>query len=392
MNSISTKVTGSGSSSINEIVSFNNTLGTLLRQGAAQVTDSRTAPITADGAAVTGFSQGGITSQAIFNQSVMSGNATTFNDYDSLRGVSLAPALSTVNQVNGISGYTINNTVPIGQRTQTVAVFGDAVCAVNNSNCWGVDTIVSDNPTQTNTGVTAGTGKFLYNEFDLNITSPSTQGANLQVGGTALPTSVTLAVNAISINKLWGAGGSGTGTALYGNGFIAADACCAFGLSMGKSAVSGANHASMTIALNYSDSGAVTQNITLSSFGSALYIGGTAGFAYATPNFPNPFGGGTAFMAGANGSSGTNTPSQYFIWNYFDGSSALQNYSARVDNLGRLAFSSTATSPQYFFVGALATSGNLAAPAYFAGVTPGVTCSGTPTSGFQSSGGIVTHC
>ena len=90
-------------------------------------------------------------------------------------------------------------------------------------------------------GVTGGTGKYLYNEFDLSITSPNTRGAGLQIGGTALPTSTTLDVNGIAINKLWGSRGVGTGTALFSNGFIAADACCAVGATIGASALSGRN-------------------------------------------------------------------------------------------------------------------------------------------------------
>lgn len=42
--------------------------------------------------------------------------------------------------------------------------------------------------------------------------------------------------------------------------------------------------------------------------------------------------------------------------------------------------------------GSIRSSANVTALAYFAGATAGVTCSGSPTSSFASTNGIVTHC
>ena len=52
-------VQGPGSSIVNEIASYNNTAGTLLRQGAATATDARTGSITSQGAALAGLSEPG---------------------------------------------------------------------------------------------------------------------------------------------------------------------------------------------------------------------------------------------------------------------------------------------------------------------------------------------
>jgi hypothetical protein len=248
----------------------------------ATATDSSYSSISVDRGIFTALSQLGTTAQAIFNQAVMSGNMTSFQSYDPFRGISIAPPGSTVNTITGLAGYTLNNTVPSNQRSQTVSLFGVGICAVNNSQCWGVDTIVSDNPSVINTGMTSGSGKYLYNEFDLNITSPNTRGAGLQIGGTALPTSTTLDVNGIAINKLWGSRGVGTGTALFSNGFIAADACCAIGASIGASALSGGNVAGMPVYFNYRDVSGTYQNVSLNSAGNSsgtgyLAVGGTSG-------------------------------------------------------------------------------------------------------------------
>jgi hypothetical protein len=249
-------------------------------------TDSFSSAISLDRAIFTALSQSGATAQTIYNQAVMSGNSALFQSYDPFRGVSIAPPGSTVNTITGLAGYTLNNTVPSDQRSQTVSLFGVGNCAVNNSQCWGVATIVSDNPSIVNTGMTSGTGKYLYNEFDLNITSPNTRGAGLQVGGTALPTSVTLDVNAVAINKLWGSGGAGTGSALFSNGFIAADACCAIGATIGARALSGDNVAGMPVYFNYRGSSGTLQNVSLNSAGNVsgtgyLALGGTSGATFA---------------------------------------------------------------------------------------------------------------
>lgn len=264
------------------------------------LTDTATGPMTVDFSPLWVRSQAAANSQTIYNQSVFSASATNFQGYDAIRGVAIAPALSTVNTITGIAGYTINNTVPIGQRSQTVAVFADAVCAANGTNCWGFDSIVSDNPTSGNTGVTAGTGKFLTNEMDLNITSPNSSGNGLAIGGTALPASIG-GFNGVSIAKLWGAGGQGTGTALFANGFNVADAAAATGINIGASALSGASQPSMPVTLNYRAGNNTYQNITLTAAASGAGSAGTltVGGSGSSDNLSLVVGG--LFLAANNG-------------------------------------------------------------------------------------------
>ena len=194
----------------------------------------------------------------------MSASPTLFTTYDAVRGVVDLHALSTISNAQGVAGYVLNDTVPIGQNTAGPALSGTSVCAANGSNCWGIVTLTSDN-TVGNTGVTDGTGKNIENEFDLNITSPNTSGTGLNIGGTALPTNVTLAFNGVAINKLWGAGGVGTGTALFSSGFIAASGCCVVGLNIGATKETGADADGMPIVLGYRDHTGTAQNLTLSA-------------------------------------------------------------------------------------------------------------------------------
>ena len=445
-------IAGPGSTTSNELAVWNNGVGSLLRQHApAQLSDAQTASITADGAALTQYSQSGTAAQSIYNQAVMSGSGTVFQGYDSSRGVAIAPALSTVNTITGVAGYVLNNTVPVGQRSQTVSLFGVGVCAVNGSNCWGVDTIVSDNPTLVNTGQTSGTGKFLFNEFDLNITSPSTGGTTLQLGGTALPTNTTLAINALAVLKLWGAGGSGTGTALYSNGIVLTNACCATGMNIGASALSGTNKTGMPVVFQYFDGSGALQSDTITAAFNSLTIGGSSAWGITLANGSgNPNG----LSLGALSTSGSNIASQFAIWNYFDASGTARNYSIGVNAAQQMVFTGSAgatgimafngqvqtlgsantnafnagpqsASPaanvpsqislwsyydsgsalQNYSIGANAsqklvfagTVGSSSAVFDFEGGLSvkgnlGVNCNGSPTASFASVNGLVTHC
>lgn len=298
---------------------------------------NQTGAITADGYAVLGISGATNTNaQTIYNQSVFSASATNFKGYDAGRGVAFAPIGSTVNTITGLAGYTVNNVnnsaAPLGGGTVTVGVFANAICQAGGSQCWGFDSLVSDNPTSGNTGVTAGgLPKTITNEMDINVSNAATIGTILNLGGTALPTNVTLGMNGLGINKLWGAGGPGAGTALLANGVIVADACCQVGLAVGASALSGASVSGMPVLLAYRAGNNTVQNVTLTASASG---GGSAG---------------TLFISGS-------------------GSQA---------NL-------------------LLTTGSVFLPAgqaVFVGGTAGVTCApGVPSSSFATLGGVVTHC
>jgi hypothetical protein len=311
------------------------------------ILDNKTAPITADGYTVESASQGGTLAQTIFNQAVMSGNSTLYQSYDAIRAVANAPANSTVNTITGVGAYTVNNTVPVGQRSQSVSLFGIGVCQVDHSSCWGLDTIVSDNPTPTNTGVTTATGKFMAAlEGDLNITSPNTDGANLVIGGTALPSNVVLPVSGVALFKL-----GGSGTALYNIGYGAADACCATAINIGANATSGVNKAGMPINFNYRDSSGAYQVVTLAALGGSLAMGGTNGYGFQTVSGPHA--GPNGLILGATNDPAANVTSQFVVQNYYDSGGILQDYAFRVDAGQVMSFASSAgpTVAKYQFNG-----------------------------------------
>lgn len=315
---------------------------------------NQTAAITIDGYAVGGFTQS-YSARAIFNQSVMSGSATgQFQNFDGLRGLGIATVNSTVSLVTGVAGYTLNNTVPgvpgpVGQNTVTAALGGYAVCQVDKSNCWGIDTIVSDNPSQTNTGVTTGTGKVIMNEFDLNVTSPNTQVVGLSIGGTALPTNVTLNGSGLAVTKLWGAGGSAaSGSALFTNGLILQDGCCAAGVAVGAALRTGNNVSGMPIELAYHNSAGVEENVSMTATpGGFVSVSGTQGAGWEIANGPGVSTGvaNTGLSVGVvTAAVVPNSPSQYIVWNYLDSSSAVQNYAMRADATGNVSLTGSAAA------------------------------------------------
>jgi hypothetical protein len=162
-------VSGPSAASIGEVVSFNNTAGTLLRQGASQITDSKTSAITSDGAGLSLLSQTGANANAIYRMT--STGAVTA--YDAVRGVAIDTPGTSVTGVNGVGGYVLNNS-PVGSgisNASGVALFGVGVSAVDNANSWGINTICSDS-TQSLVPTT-GVGRICQNEYDFINMSPN---------------------------------------------------------------------------------------------------------------------------------------------------------------------------------------------------------------------------
>lgn len=274
----------------NSIVTCVNNPNTLWDTGNFSITDSKSTAIVADGAAIKGASVSGTTANQIYNwtQNAAPG---TLNTYDAGRFVAVNQPGSTVFEVQGVAGYVLNNN-STGATSQAVAVWGNADCAVSGSQCWGLATIVSDQIPGA-TGTNTHTGVFLYNEFDLNVTSASTSGAMLQLGGTALPTGVTLNINGLSLNRFWGAGGAGTATSLLSNGIVIANACCQTGILIGANALSGATHDGMPIVMQFWAGDATEQYLSLTPSPSGAVKDGTLFLGAPT---------GKANLALANGS------------------------------------------------------------------------------------------
>jgi hypothetical protein len=267
-------------------------------QPTVAVVGNLTGPQAADATMVTGLTQSGTSAQQIYDWIVCASPCGGFN-VDAVRGVAIAPDGST-GLVNGLGGYVLNKNAHSSGLGQAAGMSAYAISAVDYAKSWAINSICTDNEYQTLSG---GAGRYCYNEFDLNITSPSTQGAGLQIGGTALPRGTTLPINGLAINKLWGPRGAGTGTAMFANGVIAADACCAIALDIGASALSGSNVVSMPAYLAYRDSGGSLQNVSFTASGGAsgtgrLAVGGTSGGTVAATTGIEAGGIGAAILGG----------------------------------------------------------------------------------------------
>jgi hypothetical protein len=134
-----------------------------------------------EGAAIMGASRSGYTAQQIADWIFC--NCSDALSYDAVRGVGILGPGSTIDLVNGVAGYVMSQTPLSGAFPTSAALFGMGIADVDNSSVWGMNTAISDNRGQV---VTANYGRNLYNEFDLNFTSPRSTGIGLIVGGASL--------------------------------------------------------------------------------------------------------------------------------------------------------------------------------------------------------------
>ena len=185
---VSHPVGGPATSTLNEITSWNNATGNLIKQGFAQLTDNKTAAITADAAALTAFSRSGYTASQILSWAFTASGCPapcTGTTYDALRAVAHVPDSTSVNLTNGIGAYVISEvaTNPATGFPTGNGLFATVIANATNAKVWGVNTLLTDTITG---AVSAGTGKSLNNEFDFNVTSPSTTVLGLQLAGSSL--------------------------------------------------------------------------------------------------------------------------------------------------------------------------------------------------------------
>jgi len=181
-------VTGPLTSTNNEIAVWDGTTGKILKNGlGVQIIHTAETPtITAEGSPLTSRNTTAFTAQEIFQAALLlAPDPAGGENYDSLRGVAFAPAATTINLVNGVSGYVVSDaaTTGFGGFPATVALFGSGVARGNDAKVWGINTLLSDTMTG---AVSAGTGKSLNNEFDFNVSSPNTTVLGLQLAGGAI--------------------------------------------------------------------------------------------------------------------------------------------------------------------------------------------------------------
>jgi len=168
---------------------------------------------------------------------------------DTMRGVAVVPSGTTVEGMSAVAGY-IENRNPVGSpgtAGNAVALFGIGVSSANNAATWTLNTVCTDNTSQV---ISAGTGRSCENEIDMNFTSPNSVGAGLVLTGASL--SQPPAVNAVVVNQL------GTNIKWLG-AFVAGDGAVVNGMSLGAALTTGANVSGVPVLLGYRDSGNVRQ-------------------------------------------------------------------------------------------------------------------------------------
>lgn len=174
-------ISGPATSEMNEITSWNSLYGNALRHGYASITHE-TPSIAIDGAPFTARNTKAFTPSQILDAAFLLAPGAGAKNYDGMRAVAFAPTDTTINLVNGVSGYVVSDAVTggVGGFPATVGLFAAGVARGNGAKVWGVNTLLSDTMTG---AASAGTGKSLNNEFDFNISSPTTTVLGLQLAG-----------------------------------------------------------------------------------------------------------------------------------------------------------------------------------------------------------------
>lgn len=147
--------------------------------------------------------------------------------------------------LSAVSGYVRNRSGGAGKvgKGNSVALFGSAITAADNSAVWGVNTLLTDNTSRKRS---TGIGRIAVGaEFDFNIMSPATQLIGMSIGGNSLvqPTNA----NGFLVNTL----GNGN---KWGTGYWVLDGAAQQGLVLGATAASGANVPGIPIWLQALDS------------------------------------------------------------------------------------------------------------------------------------------
>jgi hypothetical protein len=217
--------------------------------------DDRSGPFAhnAEGSSVFAASQSGFTAQQIANWVFC--NCVDPVSYDAVRGIGILTPGSAINLVNGVAGYVMAQAPISGPFPTSVALFGMGIADTNGSSVWGLNTALTDNRGQV---VSSGTKRNLYNEIDLNFTSPHSTGIGLQVAG------ASLAQPAAAIGfgcSLLSQNGSAKWSSCYHSDDKASDTF----LVAGAKAASGSNVAGQNFTMKYRNASGASQTLTFAA-------------------------------------------------------------------------------------------------------------------------------
>jgi hypothetical protein len=370
-------VGGPAASIMNEITSWNNATGNLLRHGPAKITDSKTGAIGVFGSTLSAASSAASTAQSIYQMTTPA--AATI--YSTLEGVTILPPGSNSEGVNGIGTFVLNNN-PAGApglAGNGVGLFSVGIAAVNDAHTWGLNTLLQDS---TSPVVSGGTGRELWNELDFNVTSTSTVVRGLVLTGASLaePTlSLGVEIRPLGVGKRWSAA------------FVSQNGAAVAGLTLGTQIASAPNSPSQLLMFNWTSSAGTSFNHNIHSEVGDLIIDSTGIPAtgnlilkkggYKTVDNGAPAG----LVLGTTGATGSASTSQeiLFTWTNSGGAAFTMGLQAGTDGLLHVL---TNGGP---------TTGGIDLPVgakYSINGVVGVTCSGTPTAAYTSVGGIVTQC
>lgn len=195
-----------------------------------------------------------------------------------LAGATSVPAASTALEADAVlgsisGGSVVTNPVALSGHCR-IAIDGiSGVSPANRARCWGINTLVTDQNTGTNSGHNHA---YLTNEYDFNINGPDTQVYGSSVGGnsTVQPAAaVGYLLNSLGSGIFWN-----TGFACIDN---SATVCFGAGL-----AGTGNNVGSMSFAMSSRQtSGAVVTSTVASDGAGDLVLTGGDGTVIAQGNF-----------------------------------------------------------------------------------------------------------
>jgi hypothetical protein len=190
-------VVGPNATTINEITSWSNALGTLLRSGPSAVSEKRTGAIAVTGASITGTTNDAVTADQILAYTFCTAPCLPLpamggGNYEGIRGVGISTAGTTVPIVAGVSGYVMANQPFVGFGPSSVALFGTGAVNVNGGSVWGVNTNVSDRQYRAAQSST-GNRRVVGAEFDVSASYPDTNVTGILVAGNSVvqPTNST---------------------------------------------------------------------------------------------------------------------------------------------------------------------------------------------------------
>jgi hypothetical protein len=270
-------VVGPNTSVVNEIASYNNATGTLLRQGApAQISPypPLTAAIGGTGYAPTLLAT---TNPAFSPQDMLNAtcNNCGYTEYDSMAGMAIATLGSTKVNVTGVAGYVKNQNPGTSASQNVVALFGTVLSEVNNAQSWGVNTICMDNATYV---VGTGTGRLCVGaEFDFNVMNPGTAVTGVLLTGSSLSQPTKAAGFAVASLQ------HGTVVAQpfhWITGFQTGDGAAVTALYAGMAAASGGSVNSQPVDFGFTTSSGVANLLSLEAVGGdspTLALLGSAG-------------------------------------------------------------------------------------------------------------------